>query len=358
MKRKNFIFAFTLFLSFNILSSEIDSFSVRDKVLGFSDSSSSLNQFFNKRLNDALRLANSWSNKQKCSKQYLEDAVLSTLSGPAIPYPIGDYYSIKWVYGVNGYLETAIDKGKDPTSTFFFKSYRPKKRDSIYKDITVWESLPINRFMGSVINYKGLIIGSDKFGHFISEGYELYLEGGLKNLKKVLAYSELLERGVLGLKTSGVYSYGDLSANFMGMVFWEKLMGDQDSYVTCNDRKWEINDDQQFDWDSYAFPAWDEGLNPSRYYSKKTHDKIKTQILNLKDDSLTPSFFTQKCEESLRFLHKKFKEDSILIINSVISPLCLEHYRHYVGGRFKWPSEEGTVPGEQTEFMGPTWWIL
>ena len=175
-----------------------------------------------------------------------------------------------------------------------------------------------------------------------------------------MAYSELLEKGVLGLKTSGVYSYGDLSANFMGMVFWEKLMGQQDSYVICNNQQWEINNHQQFDWDNYVSPAWDEGLNPSRYYSKKMYDKVKSQIFKLKDDSLTPQLFTQKCKETLHFFHTKFKEESILIINSVVSPLCLEHYRHNIDGEseFKWPSEKETVPGEQTEFMGPSWWIL
>ena len=75
MKTKNIILSLILFLSFDVLSSEIDSFSIRDKVLGFPDSSSNLNQFFKKRLNDAVILANAWSDEQKCSKQYLERAV-------------------------------------------------------------------------------------------------------------------------------------------------------------------------------------------------------------------------------------------------------------------------------------------
>ena len=341
-----------IFFSTSIFSSEIDSFTIRKKVLDLPSSHLELNRFFNKRLEDATILANSWSNGKECSKDYRDKAILKNLSGPAVPYLIGEYYSVKWVYGINGYLETAVDKGEDPSSEFHFTSYRPEKKDSIYNDITLWESIPINKFIGSVTHYNGLIIGSDKFGHFISEGYELYLEGGFKNLEKVLAYSELLENGVLGLKTSGVYSYGDLSANFMGMTFWENL----DSYITCHNNQWKINPEHPFNWDNYISPAWDEGFNPSKYYSKKMYHKIKSKIVNSKDRSLNNQLVRKNCFEAIKFFHRKFKDDSILIINSVISPVCLENYNQK--NEFRWISEGGSFPGEQTDFMGPSWWIL
>jgi len=106
------------------------------------------------------------------------------------------------------------------------------RKDSIYRhhrlidgQILARPSADLGGFgMGSVINYNGYRIGSDKFEHMFGQGFRYFSNHHLKkkSLKSVLTLGILKEKTILGGNrlATGVFSFADLVANFQGMRFW------------------------------------------------------------------------------------------------------------------------------------------
>jgi hypothetical protein len=132
----------------------------------------------------------------------------------------------------------------------------------------------------------GLCIGADKLGHFFSEGWQYYWVSVLQ--KKGDAYADAwgqfsegsdpapqgpnaaatkaemlkyigqaypqMPKGVNGLATTGVYSYGDLAANHSGMQMYKDLAAGKE-FDICNYVK----------KDASRLENWSEEINPSTY---------------------------------------------------------------------------------------------
>ncbi len=130
-------------------------------------------------------------------------------------------------------------------------------------------------------------IGSDKLGHFFSHGWDYYrsyreeIKRGAEALGppsrqgeygKVLRYADeqaakigvAQEEGSYGQGGTGVYSYGDLNANYQGMRFWADFIHGDRPFVTCDGGVWKVTA-RAFDWNDYVSAAMDEGVNCSRY---------------------------------------------------------------------------------------------
>jgi hypothetical protein len=137
-------------------------------------------------------------------------------------------------------------------------------KESIYRDASLSES-PAMRLAGIAQSFKlaGHIIGTDKMGHFFMQGLDYYkrvhVEGA--DLDHVLKY-EHGEDGIWGLSTSGVKSYGDMSANYAGFRFWSELDHGETPYVRCEGgKKWVKV--RNFTFADYVTDAWDEAINCS-----------------------------------------------------------------------------------------------
>ncbi len=320
---KFFLFCLSLvFFSSNSLSSELDSYTLRDEVLEKKDSL----EFLNKIVQNSLKKGQtSLSKKAGCRKKKLISAVKKQLVGGfAVPFPQCRLNrSYPWVTGFKGAFESLIQKGKGN-----YKDYTlpMEKEGSIFQNITKKESSAFSRVLGTLLNVRGLVIGADKFGHFFSQGHEYFSLGGTREIDKVLEYGHCLETKVLGLSTSGVYSYGDLAANIMGMLFWERVAGE---YFICEEKKWKLNPNKKFNWIDYVSPSWDEGINNSFYYSKSITEKVKKEIIKLqnsKNTFLTPPISQSYCEEMVNFFGKESNFGLTLgkkISKHAISPVCL-----------------------------------
>ncbi len=325
---KNLIIPLCLFLQifcFNAFSSELDSFTLRKEIQSKMDSLVLLNNIVRDKLKEG---ESSLSAQYGCDKDHLISVIKKKLIGGfAIPFPQCRVdRSYPWVSGFKGNFESLIQKGKGHSKNYVVPM---KKKDSIFRNVTVQESTAITIVLGSLLNMKGLVVGSDKFGHFFSQGHEYYSLGGTKQISKVLEYGHCLETKVLGLSTSGVYSYGDLAANIMGMLFWERVPGE---YFICKENTWTLNPNKAFSWHDYVSPAWDEGINNSFYYSKLITQKVKDQVIKLQDSKnvfLTPPISQHYCEQMVDFftLEKNFgKKKGLLIAKHAISPICLNIY--------------------------------
>ena len=108
------------------------------------------------------------------------------------------------------------------------------------------------------------IIGSDKLGHFASQGYDYFERVYAGNsVGEALDYGMALENGLYGMATTGVRSYGDLSANEAGLRFYSELTFGSNPYITCNDGRWTRA--RGFNISSYVTAAWDEAVNCSEF---------------------------------------------------------------------------------------------
>lgn len=148
--------------------------------------------------------------------------------------------------------------------------------------------------LGSIFKANGHIIGSDKIGHFTGIGWEYYKksvlegEGDLSAIK----YGEGTEKGLFGKRTTGVYSYGDLAANYKGMIFWKNLLYGSNPYIECKNNKWAQR--RKFDWRDHIDHGMDEGINCNIWA-----DKIKKTVTkNLKTLEIIELLRKNKAEYS------------------------------------------------------------
>ncbi len=174
-------------------------------------------------------------------------------------------------------------------------------------------------------------IGVDKFEHMFGMGFTYftkhYLKG--KKIESVLKYGIALEKTILGgnILATGVFSYGDLSANFNGMRFWNHVLQKNDDilgreqnlgpYVTCAGDKWQVNEKNPIDFKNYIDASMDESINCSKFAASSAVKKFKAGIkkrgfVDGNDEALCPIDPLK-----LKEMREKYKPSGIehLIIN-------------------------------------------
>jgi hypothetical protein len=116
-----------------------------------------------------------------------------------------------------------------------------------------------------IISINGVRLGTDKLGHFFSEGILLHSRFEARRERgdsveeaeaHALKWSVLTERTFLGLSTSGVFSRGDLEANHEGMRFYNQLCDVDDPMLRLVEGTW--RQVRPFDIREHVTPEWDE----------------------------------------------------------------------------------------------------
>jgi hypothetical protein len=124
------------------------------------------------------------------------------------------------------------------------------------------------------LNLAQNIIGPDKLGHFADQGYDLfkraYFDDGKKSSSKsdykaALKMSNDWEEGMWGISASGVKSFGDMGANYSGMLFYANLISGKDPYLKCDPTSQKYIIIRDFSWADHVNPTWDEGINCSEF---------------------------------------------------------------------------------------------
>jgi hypothetical protein len=145
-----------------------------------------------------------------------------------------------------------------------------ERRHSIYADAPLWATRVNFVFgVGRTLEIGGVLVGSDKLGHFFSQGlkyYQSFAEG--KPEAAVLRRGEVGERWLFGQLTTGVYSNADLVANYEGYLFYRSLSEDgvvpgKPAIVAWREGKPVVQ--RAFDWRDHVNDYWDEALNPSHF---------------------------------------------------------------------------------------------
>jgi hypothetical protein len=134
-----------------------------------------------------------------------------------------------------------------------------------------------------VIRLGPLLVGIDKLGHFIGQGWFYYRRyERIRNadpavhddevLRRVREYGHELEVGYQGLVGTGVYSYADLAANWQGMQFYRSLFAGPSPYFQATHGRYRLV--REFHILDYATDDWDEVQNPSRPRSDRFYVKV------------------------------------------------------------------------------------
>ncbi|HAZ14906.1 MAG: hypothetical protein A2X86_21250 [Bdellovibrionales bacterium GWA2_49_15] len=265
-----------LLLQSVVVASEVDNFTSRYEPLP--DSVEYLNQKTEEAFDQALLLVNE---KKGCSEKNLYKGLR--------------VYFRNHVQGkFNRWLAHTDEISKRPVNNSLsiyqdFKWYEAPTGalKNIYQD-TVAEAIVVN----------GVQLGTDKFEHFFGRGYAYFhkLTRKKKSIEAVLKFGHRSEKYLLGSKTTGIYSYGDLAGNFHGMRFWNHLLAktqdvlgpeyNQGPYVVCEKGQWQkkmVNNKFPFDWKNYVDASWDEGNNCSAFRTESLLKKVQKRVQLLEE---------------------------------------------------------------------------
>jgi len=141
--------------------------------------------------------------------------------------------------------------------------------------------------LSPILRVGGVLMGIDKLGHFLAQGFQYYQhDQALSRRPDAARYAALRtlghvqELGQLGIATGGVYSYADLAANWAGMAFFSSLFNAADIegqhharyFEPAGEGKWRRVRD--FHWAEWVTPDWDEVLNPAATARRALYEKV------------------------------------------------------------------------------------
>lgn len=141
-------------------------------------------------------------------------------------------------------------------------------RDDIYSAVQWWER-PVLAFFGpaSTISLGGIRVGTDKIDHFWVQGFLYFRKSRWgHDVARAVKWGVQTERSIWGQRTTGVFSYADLAANYSGYLFYSGLLS-EDSIIQRAEQGC-LARVGHFKWADWIDWHFDEVLNPSSYSPK------------------------------------------------------------------------------------------
>ena len=247
------------FLALSAAAYEIDPYTNRD--IDVADSLVVLDA----KVNEALDgIAESWN--ERPSESGLILAVYRTLGG------------IHWVDKLERWAVNSDAVAKVPNS----------RRESIISDFPLHAGRVAAIFgFGPTINVGGVYVGTDKIGHFFSQGRKFYRRyRRLGDEERAARWSVVTETGLFGRLTTGVLSNADLVANYEGYLFYRGLLHDGVVGGKPALFRWQqggLVRQRDFTWRDHVNEFWDEALNPNAY-SPALRPFAEQRLLRLCED--------------------------------------------------------------------------
>jgi hypothetical protein len=157
-----------------------------------------------------------------------------------------------------------------------------QRYDSVFSHLPLY-AVRVTKFfgVGKTFRLNDQLVGSDKIGHFLSQGrkfYKRYKRSGSE--AQAAERSAFTERAIFGRVTTGSYSNADLVANYEGHRFYRSLFEDdivpgKPAILRWEDDGWIIQ--RNFDWADHVNEYWDEALNVNQFDSwlyKHMHERL------------------------------------------------------------------------------------
>lgn len=149
---------------------------------------------------------------------------------------------------------------------------RKYQRMSIHRGFAFPYILPMAR----TIRVGDIYFGIDKLCHFFGFGrryyqrYCRYIKEGYSEeeaMRKVVLWGVFHEDSLVGKLVDGIFSHGDLEANFQGFRLARDLCGGNPPYIENIDGKWQLV--RKVDFRDYITPGFDESYNNSHFWAMR-----------------------------------------------------------------------------------------
>jgi len=179
------------------------------------------------------------------------------------------------------------------------------RRESIYAGHPVWATRVAALFgVGPTIKVNGQLIGSDKLGHFLSQGRKFWRRWQRYDDEAQAAeQSAFTERALFGQLTTGSYSNADLVANFEGYRFYRSLFEDQvvpgkPAILAWREGHWVVQ--RPFDFADHVNAYWDEAINVNDF-DALLHDHMRQRLQDFCTDfRAEPGAWSSQDEAALK----------------------------------------------------------
>ncbi len=203
------------------------------------------------------------------------------------------------------------------------------RRESLIRDFPLRTSRVASLFgFGPTIKVAGVHLGTDKIGHFFSQGRKFYRRyRRLGDEARAARRSVTTEAGLFGQFTTGVFSNADLVANYEGYLFYRGLF--HDAVVGGKPalfywrhgrplrRRW-------FTWADHVNAFWDEALNPNDY-ARALLPHVTARLLRLcEDHARRPERYRVDDAEALRarYRHAGLRDNRWLCPDAYLTANC------------------------------------
>jgi len=184
--------------------------------------------------------------------------------------------------------------------------------DSIYSGHPFWTTRVASLFgVGATLRINDTLLGTDKLGHFLSQGrkfYRRWLKMG--DVGRAAEQSAYTERAIFGQMTTGSYSNADLVANYEGYLFYRSLFEDdiitgKSAILSWEEDHWVFL--RPFDWSDHVNDYWDEALNIN-HYDQLLYPHMKSRLLTFCDDYRSaPQLYAVRDEENLKLRYRNLQ---------------------------------------------------
>lgn len=253
-------------------------------------------------------------------------AIASTISGRYGPRDEmkvvdGIYYKIGGKHWVDKLERFAMDSSE-------VERLDTPSHDSIYKGHPLWATRVAAFFgVGATLRINNILVGTDKIGHFLSQGRKFYRRmEKMQDEGQAAEQSAYTERALFGQMTTGSYSNADLVANYEGYLFYRSLFEDnviegKPAILAWKNDHWIMQ--RPYDWSDHVNDYWDEALNIN-HYDGFLYPHMKTRLLTFCDDyDSAPQMFKVHNEDNLkyRYRHLQLRDTSELRLDN----LCEEN---------------------------------
>lgn len=184
--------------------------------------------------------------------------------------------------------------------------------DSIYSGHPIWATRVAALFgVGPTLKVNHTLVGTDKFGHFLSQGRKFYRRWvNMKDEREAAEQSAFTERALFGQMTTGSYSNADLVANYEGYVFYRSLFEDniiegKPAILAWENNHWVMQ--RPFDWADHINDYWDEALNIN-HYDQLLYPHMKARLLTFCSDyEAAPHLFEIRDEGALQYRYRNLQ---------------------------------------------------
>jgi len=227
------------------------------------DSAPALNAYLNEQVVEFIESRNRWTRPIKT-----EEEVAMAFYG----YLFEGLHKSR----VRTWLFTADEVDRYPDNDVSVWEYQ---RSSIYRELSFPFFLPMARS----VRLGEVYLGIDKVGHFFGFGRRYYaqyvrlIEEGRSEeeaIESVVKRGYFQERSMVGGLVDGIFSYGDLEANYQGMRLCRQLAsGTPPCFVKGEDGLWRF--EGSIDILPYITPDMDESWNNSRYTGRRKRNVLR-----------------------------------------------------------------------------------